>query len=447
MLPVAAELVRRGNRVRFYSFAEFSEKIRATGADFCACDAFLPKLTAQQAKKLARVSTTEMTLQDIRTTRAMDSFLDAEYADFLPDAVYCDAVCFWGKLSAAKHGVPLVISTSTFAFNQLSAQYMRHSPRELCDLIFGLPKISKELKSLAPLGYRFKGALALVQSDNQTDNVVYTSRTFQPYAESFSAHYAFVGPSVFSKTPPNKQNPRPLVYISMGTVLHDRPDFYQTCIRALRDEPVDVMISCGSKVDPETLAAPNVKAYPRVDQLEILSKADVFLTHCGMNSVSESLYMGCPMVLYPQTGEQQAVARRTKELGAGALLTDDTADGIRAAVREILKSPSYAAAASACSRDLRACGGAAAAADFLESAPLTVSEPDILAQLNKKTAVFRLLYWLCAFLLMAAFGLVLGWGRVWYAGVLLGILSEPIARAAQKRIYTRLLQNRAEQNG
>ena len=157
MLPVAAELVRRGNRVRFYSFSEFAEKIRATGADFCACDAFLPKLTAQQAKKLARVSTTEMTLQDIRPTRAMDSFLDAEYAAFLPDAVYCDAVCFWGKLSAAKHGVPLVISTSTFAFNQLSSQYLRHSPRELCDLIFGLPKISRELKSLAPLGYRFKG--------------------------------------------------------------------------------------------------------------------------------------------------------------------------------------------------------------------------------------------------------------------------------------------------
>lgn len=32
MLPVAAELVRRGNTVRFYSFNEFKSKIEATGA-------------------------------------------------------------------------------------------------------------------------------------------------------------------------------------------------------------------------------------------------------------------------------------------------------------------------------------------------------------------------------------------------------------------------------
>ena len=34
MLPVAAELVRRGNVVRFYSFDEFEKKIKATGAEF-----------------------------------------------------------------------------------------------------------------------------------------------------------------------------------------------------------------------------------------------------------------------------------------------------------------------------------------------------------------------------------------------------------------------------
>ena len=41
MLPVAAELVRRGNTVRFYSFDVFENKIKATGADFVSCDAFL----------------------------------------------------------------------------------------------------------------------------------------------------------------------------------------------------------------------------------------------------------------------------------------------------------------------------------------------------------------------------------------------------------------------
>ena len=127
----------------------------------------------------------------------------------------------------------MVVSTSTFAFNQLSSQYMKHPPAELADIIFGLPRIGKALKSMEPYGYKVKNPLTLVQSDNRTDSVVYTSRRFQPYAGSFSGHYAFVGPSVFSNVIPDKKKARPLVYISMGTVINDRPDFYAKCFEAL----------------------------------------------------------------------------------------------------------------------------------------------------------------------------------------------------------------------
>lgn len=374
MLPVAAELVRRGNAVRFYSFDEFEDKIRATGADFVSCSRFLPPLSAQEEKRLKRVSTTEMTVQDIRTTLSMNDFLHEEFLSFRPDVVYTDSVCFWGKLNAWKHNVPMVVSTSTFAFNQQSSKYMKNSPREIMDLIFGLPKITKALKSLEPYGYHVKNPIALVQSDNDTESVVYTSRRFQPCADSFSGHYAFVGPSVFSSALPNKEKSRPLVYISMGTVINDRPDFYKNCVAALRDIDVDVVISCGSSVAPESLEklADNVKAFQRVDQLDVLSRADVFITHCGMNSVSESLYMAAPMVLYPQTGEQAAVARRAEEMGAGLRLQKDTAGGIRSAVKAVLNDRRYADAATECSADFRACPGAAGAADFIESAPHTL---------------------------------------------------------------------------
>ena len=45
MLPVTAELVKRGHDVRFYSFDEFKEKIEATGAQYISCDRFLVPLT------------------------------------------------------------------------------------------------------------------------------------------------------------------------------------------------------------------------------------------------------------------------------------------------------------------------------------------------------------------------------------------------------------------
>ena len=441
MLPVAAELVKRGNTVRFYSFDEFEEKINATGAEFVSCDAYLPKLTEQEEAGLKKVSATEMAVQDIRITLRMDRVLDEEFKTFQPDVVYTDSVCFWGKLNAWKHHVPLVVSTSTFAFNQLSSQYMKNTPGELADMILGLPRISKELKTLKPYGYHVKGALSLIQSDNQTDSIVYTSRRFQPYVESFSDHYAFVGPSVFSNAVPAKTKERPLVYISLGTVINDRPDFYTKCIEALQDQNVDVVISCGNAIDREALGAlpGNIQVYPYVDQLDVLSRADAFITHCGMNSVSESLYMAAPMVLYPQTSEQKAVARRVTEIGAGTVLMDDSARGIRTAVQEILNNAAYGKAAEACSMDFRSCTGAAGAADFIENAPHSSNGIDVIRELNKSAVRFQILYWGILLAAISLIGVFISWKYVWIVGVAAGILSNPIGKAIQKRKYDSLL--------
>ena len=447
MLPVAAELVRRGHSVRFYSFQgtgglpDFSSRIGKTGAEFVSCDACMPEVNAEEIAGLKRVSITEMTVQSIRITLAMDAFLNEEFKAFRPDVVYTDSACFWGKLNAWKHKVPMVVSTSTFAFNQLSSQYMKHPPGEIADMIFGLPRIGKALKTLKPLGYHVKNPLALVQNDNDTDTVVYTSRRFQPFAGSFSDHYAFVGPSVFSKAVPNKEKARPLVYISMGTVINDRPDFYSKCFEALKDLDADVLISCGNAVDREKLGVPpkNFRLQPYVDQLDVLSRADVFITHCGMNSVSESLYMETPMVLYPQTGEQFAVAKRAAELGAGVLLKDDSATGIRAAVREILDHASYRDAATECAGDFRSCAGPSGAADFIESAPHPSNGIDVMKELNKSNTRFLIVYNLIAIVLIVLAGLLFGWKNVWLIGLAAGILSKPIGKQFQKKRYESLV--------
>ncbi len=444
MLPVAAELVRRGNAVRFYSFNEFESKISAAGAEFVSCDEFLPELTEQEKNRLKNVSTTEMTIQDIRITMNMNSFLEKEFITFRPDVVYTDSVCFWGKLNAWKHNVPMVVSTSTFAFNQLSSKYMKNSPGELADMIFGLPKISKELKKLEPYGYHVKNVLSLIQSDNKTDSVVYTSQSFQPYSESFSGHYTFVGPSVFSKKLPDKNKDRPLIYISLGTVINDRPDFYGKCIEALAVQNADVIISCGNTADPGAYGKlpDNIKIYPYVDQLDILSKADVFITHCGMNSVSESLYMAAPMVLYPQTGEQLAVARRTAEAGAGIMLADDTADGIRSAVNKILGSDKYVRAAEKCSTDFRSCSGTVGAAEFIENAPHSADSIDVIDELNISCGKFQAAYWIIIIAVICLVGSFISWKYVWIIGFAAGVLSAPIGRIIQEKNYKSIIGRR-----
>ena len=229
----------------------------------------------------------------------------------------------------------------------------------------------------------------------------------------------------------------------MGTVINDRPDFYSKCIDALKNLNVDAVISCGNAINREKLGAlpDNIQVYPYVDQLDVLAKADAFITHCGMNSVSESLYMATPMVLYPQTSEQCAVARRVTEIGAGIMLKDDSSGGIRTAIQEILNNKAYGNAATKCSADFRACSGSAGAAEFIENAPHSSDGIDIIGELNTANAKFHLLYWLGVIIAINLMGFLVSWKYVWIMGIAAGILLSPIGKAIQKRNYAGLTRS------
>lgn len=445
-LPVVRELVRRGHEVRYYSFRIFQQQIEATGATFVSCDRFLGELTEQEERALKNVSTTEMTIQDIRITIAMNDFLHDEFVTWKPDVVYTDSVCFWGKLNAMKYNVPMVVSTSTFAFNQVSSKYMKNTPKEMAGLILGLGRVNREMDRLKPLGYKFKNFFSLVQSDNDTDTVVYTSRGFQPCVESFSSRYCFVGPSLWSEHVPCKQH-RPLVYVSLGTVINDRPDFYAKCIDALKDEAVDVVISCGDSVDISSLGKlpENVKVQAHVDQLEVLSRANAFITHCGMNSVSESLYMATPMVLFPLTNEQKAVARRVREINAGIDLTEVTSAAIRSAVRSILEGTVYIEGAKACSDEFRACSGPAGAVDFIEQAPHTCTEPDVLKLLAKANVKWQVLYNIVAVLLGNILFRFVDLKYLWIYILAAILLGGPVNGWLQSMTYNKLIADKKKQ--
>ena len=101
--------------------------------------------------------------------------------------------------------------------------------------------------------------------------------------------------------------------------------------------------------------------------MEVLSRCSLFVTHCGMNSVSESLYFGVPLVMLPQTPEQTGVAVRAEQLGAGLRLTETTPAAITAAVETVLHTPSYRKNAQHIGAGFRACSGAKGAADKILS--------------------------------------------------------------------------------
>jgi MGT family glycosyltransferase len=105
-----------------------------------------------------------------------------------------------------------------------------------------------------------------------------------------------------------------------------------------------------------------------VPQLEVLSRASLFVTHGGMNSVNEALSAGVPMLVVPQGADQPLVAERVTTLGAGLSLRPEevTVDSVRSRARRLLSEPSFRESAAALAVDQHEGGGFRRAADELE---------------------------------------------------------------------------------
>ncbi|MBQ7774755.1 MAG: glucosyltransferase [Lachnospiraceae bacterium] len=369
-LGVVRELVDRGHQVLYYSYNVMREKIEATGATFVSCDDYdmEQKLSPKDAVRVGKdLAFSTKILVD--TTLALDDNVCADMKKLKPDCIVADSMAVWGKAVALKLGIPFVSSTTTFAFNQHSAKIMKQSIGEMFKMIFSMPKISKDIKRLQDKGYPIKSVLDIIQNDDNTHTVVYTSPQFQPCSETFSDKYAFVGPSIRPASSQIEKTRDRLVYISMGTVNNDMLPLYKQCIAAFADTDYQVILSVGNLVSLEEFCKlpENIMVFPSVDQIAVLQKADVFISHCGMNSVNESLYFQVPLIMLPQTSEQGGVATRVEQLGAGVKLQKKDAASILEAVNKVLGDKSYKEGAAAIADGFKNCSGAKGAADKILS--------------------------------------------------------------------------------
>ena len=216
------ELTARSHEVRYYSYEPMRTLIEAAGAQFVACDPYdceqhlTPADGARVGKDIA-FSTHIL----VETTLALDEMVCADMRAYAPDCIVADSMAVWGKAVAKKLGIPFISSTTTFAFNRYSAKVMKQSGGQMLKMMLAMPKINRDLQRLRDRGYPIKNILDIIQNDDRTDTIVYTSPEFQPCADTFSDKYAFVGPSIRPATETIEKTHDVLIYISMGTVNND----------------------------------------------------------------------------------------------------------------------------------------------------------------------------------------------------------------------------------
>jgi MGT family glycosyltransferase len=354
------------HQIWYYSYNALREKIESTGAIFVSCDEFdmEQKLTAQDSVRLGKdLAFATKILVD--TTLALDDKVCADLKQLKPDCIVADSMAVWGKALAMKLGIPFVSSTTTFAFNRYSSKIMKQSIGELLRMIVSIPKMNKQIKRLQDKGYPINSILDIIQNDNNTNTIVYTSPEFQPYSDIFSDKYIFVGPSIRSATNEVEKTKEKLIYISMGTINNDMLTLYKQCITAFSETDYQIIMSIGNLVSTQEfgILPDNISVFSYINQIAVLQKVDVFISHCGMNSVNESLYFGVPLVMLPQTAKQGGVSERVLQLKAGIRLNKVNSNSIFNAVNKLINDPIYKQNAIIISDGFKKCSGAKGAAE------------------------------------------------------------------------------------
>lgn len=378
-LPVVAELVRRGEHVIYYASEAFRPAIEQAGATFRGIDAFFNERTYVD-ENLVRFSYTL-----IRVTQEIIPAILLEVRDDQPDYILYDALCPWGKYIAQILQVPAVASFPTIARPHSSLH-----PEVLASLPSALPMLiqmsfagRKELAKFRAVARQLHVTyhiptpnLAQVYNNLAELNIVYTTKQLQLYPNSFDESFKFVGPSIglhveAAPFPFDELGDEPVIYISLGTIFNDKGDFYRLCFEAFADLDYRVVMSVGKRTDMSQMGTipGNFIVKPFVPQLQLLQRAALFVTHAGMNSVSEGLWAGVPLLMIPQAVDQFFVARHVQRLGAGKMLRKTTlnAHRLRTAVEELLAQPAFRQRSASIGASLRQAGGPTLAVDEIEA--------------------------------------------------------------------------------
>ena len=148
-----------------------------------------------------------------------------------------------------------------------------------------------------------------------------------------------------------------LIFTSLGTVFNKQEGAFVTIIEGLKSledqHKYKMIIACGkiilakleTRIEKKQLFIPeNMILTSFAPQIDILKRASLFITHCGMNSTSEAIHYGVPIVCLPVSADQPRVAYRVAdELGLGVRLNLKklTQASVKDAVKEIMTDSGY----------------------------------------------------------------------------------------------------------
>jgi len=200
--------------------------------------------------------------------------------------------------------------------------------------------------------------------------------------------FHYVGPLTTNRRQPDHGFPwdrldgRRLIYASVGTMADSRNlATIRKILAACADVDAQLVVGLGKwaghrgvrGLDELGDIPGNPVLVDYAPQLAVLEKADLLITHAGINTVNEALSLGVPILALPRIGDQMGTAARIEAAGVGLMgsFNKSTPGEIRALVDRLLSEDRFRIRARALQQATAQSGEVRGAADIVEQALAT----------------------------------------------------------------------------
>ncbi len=353
ILPLVTALNEAGVHTVQWGPADWEARCRAAGGEFRALPDWPSDLGAATPRPFV------VARMVAAFAERWTQWMCEQLADARPDVVLRDGFAIYAHYAAREQGLDQYAIPAMMAFHRGCLPGARDAPAFAAGLLRGardaleLRQISRRLERR--YGHGLGSPLDVFAGRLGASTFVLTLASLQLRPGGLRGEdVRYIGP--LRALGPDESEDEPalhgldpderLIYVSLGTVFEQRPAFFRTAAEALAGPGRRVILSIG-RTPPEALQPlpPGVLARAEVDQLAVLRRADLFVTHAGFNSVQEGLAAGLPLVLCPQTFEQAMNADVVVAHGAGVRARGGSVRALGAAAERALADPSCRRAA------------------------------------------------------------------------------------------------------